>query len=83
MIVGNPRLNYCHACGRAEGVVHATLELRLVNHKTERVKLVQFWLCERCERLNRALFENRFGREERIAQALTPEQAWVGWESEG
>lgn len=68
-----PILNYCQACGRGEGVVHATLELRLVNHRSERVKVVQFWLCEACEQNNRYLFENRRGREERIAAALTPD----------
>lgn len=72
-----PILNYCQACGRAEGVIHVTVEMRLVNHRTQRVKLAQFWLCENCEMNNRWLFENRFGRDERIAQALAPARPWV------
>ena len=76
----NVNLIYCDACHREEGRVHVTMELRMANGKSQRVKLVQFWLCEICERKNRILLERDDWTRNRVASALTPMPTW--WNEE-
>ena len=69
-------LDYCDACGGPGGTIHVTVTVKLVTKKTERTKVAHFWLCEKCEDNNRSLFENRSGREGRLARAMTPLPEW-------
>lgn len=71
-------MNYCDACGSQSGdLVHVTVQVTLFSDRSQRVKIVQFWLCQECERNNRMLMENSINREGRIARALTPQPAWM------
>lgn len=69
--------NYCDACGREKATVHVSMHVELFSTSSRRVKVVQFWLCEKCELNNRIFLENRLGREGRVARAITPQPEWM------
>jgi len=73
--------NYCDACSKNKAVVHVTMHVELFSTTSRRVKIVQFWLCEQCELNNRIFFENRGGREGRVARAITPHPEWLRMQS--
>ena len=69
--------NYCDACMRNKATIHVTMRLELFSVTSKRMKMVQFWLCEECERNNRVFLENRGGLEGRVAKAMTPQPVWL------
>jgi len=76
-------LRYCTACGGPDGHIHVTVDVRLVSERSARSKIAQFWLCDNCDRKMRELFVQQYGREGKVARALTPWPAhWTPREGE-
>ena len=77
------RMYICDACQAEPGIYHATLTVQVVGPGGTKSKMVQFWLCQRCEMANRQVMERRPALLSTIAQRLTqwPEHVsrWKDW----
>jgi hypothetical protein len=73
----------CEACLTAEGTYHVTLGVTVVGPKRDKKKLVQFWLCEGCERSLSQVMEGGPAQRQRVARRMTefPEYLshWKDW----
>jgi hypothetical protein len=72
----------CDACGK-EAMFHLSVQVTVVGPKTNRLKLVQFWLCESCSHAHSQVMELGPDQKARIARRLTefPEylSRWKDW----
>lgn len=71
-----PKLYYCDSCHRELGEIHVTVEVYITRPKSVRSKVIQFWLCAKCERKNQILLASDDVQRNRVAQALTPTPSW-------
>lgn len=62
----------CEACG-AEAIVHVSLRLDLARPSKSTVKIVQFWLCEACDRAQNIVMTQDAEVKQRVAKRLTIE----------
>lgn len=73
----------CESCGTAEGTHHVTLGVTVVGPKKDKRKVVQFWLCEGCERSLSQTLEGGPAQRQRVARRMTefPEYLshWKDW----
>lgn len=73
----------CESCGTAEGTHHVTLGVTVVGPKRDKKRLVQFWLCEGCERSLSQTLEGGPAQRQRVARRMTefPEYLshWKDW----
>lgn len=71
-------LGTCEACGVRDAVFHVTVRVDVVGPRGVRVKLVQFALCEVCERGSQGVLMRDGDERARVAQRLCLVER-VGW----
>jgi len=73
----------CEACGEEPGTHHVTLSVSVVGPKSDKRKLVQFWLGERCVKALAQTMERGPSQRMRVARRMTefPEYLshWKDW----
>lgn len=73
----------CDSCGKETGMHHVTLGVTVVGPKRDKKKMVQFWLCEICEKALAQSLEAGPAQRQRVARRLTefPEYLshWKDW----
>lgn len=69
-------MGYCDSCKVNKAEIHVTMRVELFSTVSKRTKIIHFWLCDDCERKNRLFLEHRYGRESRVARAMTPTPEW-------
>jgi len=64
-------LGQCDCCNIKPAVNHITMRVEVVTPKRKKIKIVQFALCEDCEKNQQAIFMQTSGLENRVAQRLS------------
>lgn len=76
-------MRLCDACQQEEGTIHVTVRVTVFRVSSESRKIVQFWLCDTCEKANKQVLANDANQRRRVALRLTQEPSffskWRDW----